>query len=171
MYMQTCTHVPTWLLSLVNLTDHGALFPGSPSFHARTQHITLDPPERKTYMYISCCTYNVYVCLEMQVIGQGNVQLHQASLSSDDAQGTKKLTAVIPIVASSVPRVKVLGVIAKDDGELVADVIELPVSCELEHKVREGVWLVEERCGLRTEEGGGRREGQWRREKGSYTCR
>ena len=73
----------------------------------------------------------------MQVIGQGNVQLHQASLSSNNARGTKKITATIPIVVSSVPRVKVLAVVAREDGELVADVIELPVSCELEHEVRE----------------------------------
>ena len=75
----------------------------------------------------------------MQVIGQGNIQLHQASLSSNNAQGTRKITATIPIVASSVPRVKVLAVVAREDGELVADVIELPVSCELEHEVRERV--------------------------------
>jgi CD109 antigen len=79
-------------------------------------------------------TFN-FKTLHLVVIGQGNVQLHQASLSSNNAQGTRKITATIPIVASSVPRVKVLAVVAREDGELVADVIELPVSCELEHEV------------------------------------
>ena len=74
----------------------------------------------------------------MQVIGQGNVQLHHTSLCSNNTRGIKRIFATIPIVALSVPRVKVLAVVAREDGELVADVIELPVSCELEHKVREG---------------------------------
>ena len=72
-----------------------------------------------------------------QIIGQGNTQLHQANPCSNNSIGTTKINATIPMVASYVPRVKVLGVVARDDGELVADVIELPVSCELEHEVRE----------------------------------
>lgn len=46
------------------------------------------------------------------------------------------MKATIPIDKAGVPRVKVLGVIAREDGELVADIIELPVKCELEHQVR-----------------------------------
>ena len=34
-----------------------------------------------------------------------------------------------------IPRMKILGVFARSDGELVADLIELPVECELENKV------------------------------------
>ena len=33
---------------------------------------------------------------------------------------------------------KVLGVTARSDGELVADLIEIPVTCQLEHEVRIG---------------------------------
>ena len=36
-----------------------------------------------------------------------------------------------------VPRVKVLGVFAREDGELVADLIELDVHCTLQHRVRD----------------------------------
>ena len=36
-----------------------------------------------------------------------------------------------------VPRIKVLGVFAREDGELVADLIELEVDCTLQHRVRE----------------------------------
>ena len=35
-----------------------------------------------------------------------------------------------------VPKVKVLGVFARTDGELVADLIELTVQCQLENQVR-----------------------------------
>ena len=34
-----------------------------------------------------------------------------------------------------VPRIKILGMFAREDGELVADLIELPVHCEFENKV------------------------------------
>ena len=34
------------------------------------------------------------------------------------------------------PRVKVLAVFSREDGELVADLIELPVRCELENEVQ-----------------------------------
>ena len=74
----------------------------------------------------------------MQVIGQGNVQLYQTSLCSNNTRGTKRIIATIPIVTLSVPRMKVLAVVAREDGELVADVIELPVRCELEHEVGGG---------------------------------
>ena len=33
------------------------------------------------------------------------------------------------------PKVKVLGVFGREDGELVADLIELDVYCSLEHRV------------------------------------
>ena len=35
-----------------------------------------------------------------------------------------------------VPRVKVLGVFSRESGELVADLIEIPVTCSLENQVR-----------------------------------
>jgi len=34
-----------------------------------------------------------------------------------------------------VPRVKVLGVFSRDDGELVADLIEIPVECTRQNQV------------------------------------
>ena len=33
------------------------------------------------------------------------------------------------------PNIKVLGIFAREDGELVADLIELSVNCELENEV------------------------------------
>jgi len=35
-----------------------------------------------------------------------------------------------------VPKVKVLGVFSREDGELVADLIEIPVECTLQNQVR-----------------------------------
>lgn len=72
------------------------------------------------------------------MIGQGNVLLHQASFTTTSSIGVKVMKATIAIDIASVPRVKVLGVIAREDGELVADIIELPVKCQLEHQVRWG---------------------------------
>lgn len=72
----------------------------------------------------------------LQVIGQGNVLLHQASFQTNIRTGVKSMTVTIPIDKAGVPRVKILGVIAREDGELVADLIEIPVKCQLEHEVR-----------------------------------
>ena len=48
------------------------------------------------------------------------------------------MSVSFPVDEAGVPRVKVLGVVARDDGELVADLIEIPVSCQLGHRVRKG---------------------------------
>ena len=45
------------------------------------------------------------------------------------------MTVQVPITHEGVPRVKILAVVARDDGELVADLIEIQVSCQLEHEV------------------------------------
>ena len=47
------------------------------------------------------------------------------------------MTVDLPISHAGVPRVKILGVVAREDGELVADLIEIPVTCQLENQVRE----------------------------------
>ena len=71
------------------------------------------------------------------MVGQGGVQLHSTTVDSNGAAVTS-LNASFPVGVASVPRVKVLGVIAREDGELVADLIEIPVRCQLEHRVRTG---------------------------------
>lgn len=71
----------------------------------------------------------------MQVIGQGNVLLHTSSFSSNQNDGVTAMTVDLPITHAGLPRVKVLGVVARDDGELVADLIEIPVTCQLENQV------------------------------------
>ena len=73
----------------------------------------------------------------MQVIGQGNVLLHTSSFSSNQNDGVTAMTVDLPITHAGLPRVKVLGVVARDDGELVADLIEIPVTCQLENQVIE----------------------------------
>ena len=40
-----------------------------------------------------------------------------------------------------IPRVKILGVFAREDGELVADLIELDVRCSFRHRVGPGSYL------------------------------
>ena len=47
------------------------------------------------------------------------------------------MTVDLPVTHAGVPRVKVLGVVAREDGELVADLIEIPVTCQLENQVRD----------------------------------
>ena len=69
------------------------------------------------------------------MIGQGGVQLHRASFDSGH-EAVTAINASFPVTHAMVPRAKVLGVVAREDGELVADLIEVPVTCELEHAVR-----------------------------------
>ena len=71
----------------------------------------------------------------VKVVGQGNVQLHQASFEVKK-ELVSSLNVSLPVTQASVPRMKVLGVVARDDGELVADVIDVEVACQLEHQVR-----------------------------------
>jgi len=70
-----------------------------------------------------------------QVVGQGGVQLHRATFDSG-REAVTAINASFPVTHAMVPRAKVLGVVAREDGELVADLIEVPVTCELEHAVR-----------------------------------
>ena len=41
----------------------------------------------------------------------------------------------IPVTSSMVPGIKILAGFARKDGELVLDMLELQVECQLEHKV------------------------------------
>ena len=69
------------------------------------------------------------------MVGQGGVQLHRASFDSG-REPVRAINASFPVTHSMVPRAKVLGVVAREDGELVTDLIEVPVACELEHEVK-----------------------------------
>ena len=77
----------------------------------------------------------VSVHVSIQMIGQGNVLLHQAEFPTNRGRGVLRMSVRLQIPHSAVPRVKILAVVARDDGELVADLIEIPVMCELEHQV------------------------------------
>lgn len=67
-----------------------------------------------------------------QVISQGCIKSHNYTFSRD---GTISATVGLGITRDMVPRVKVLAWFVRDNGELVADLIELPVCCEIENKV------------------------------------
>ncbi len=69
----------------------------------------------------------------IQVISQGSVQHHAFKFQRN---GTKSAVVSFHITYEMIPRVKVLGVFAREDGELVADLIELDVQCSLRHRVR-----------------------------------
>ena len=84
----------------------------------------------------------MYISL-LQVIGQGSVLLHMSTFSTNNNNGETAMTVELPIDYAGVPRVKVLGVVARTDGELVADLIEISVSCKLMHEVRRGGWIEE----------------------------
>ena len=69
----------------------------------------------------------------MQVIAQGSVQHHVYDF---ERGGTTSTEVSFRVTHEMVPRIKVLGVFACEDGELVADLIELEVDCTLRHRVR-----------------------------------
>jgi hypothetical protein len=71
----------------------------------------------------------VYV---IQVISQGSVQHHAYGFQRN---GTTSAVVSFHATHEMVPRVKVLGVFAREDGELVADLIELDVKCSFRHRV------------------------------------
>ena len=57
-----------------------------------------------------------------------------------ERDGTTSTQVSFRVTHEMVPRIKVLGVFAREDGELVADLIELEVDCTLRHRVRELVF-------------------------------
>ena len=67
-----------------------------------------------------------------QVISQGSIQEHIYQLHREGST-----SALIPFrtTHAMVPKIKLLGVFARADGELVADLIEVPVECEFENDV------------------------------------
>ena len=66
------------------------------------------------------------------MISQGSVQHHAFGFSRN---GTTSAKVSFRITYAMLPRVKVLGVFAREDGELVADLIELDIDCSLQHRV------------------------------------
>ena len=68
------------------------------------------------------------MCL-LQVIGQGSIQKHNFRYERNGNVLRFRVTHAM------VPKVKVLGVFSRDDGELVADMIEISVRCKLENEV------------------------------------
>ena len=67
------------------------------------------------------------------MISQGSIQEHTFKRRRNETT-----TAVVSfrVTAPMVPRVKVLGVFSREDGELVADLVEIPVECALPNQVR-----------------------------------
>ena len=74
----------------------------------------------------------------IQVISQGSVQHHAYDF---ERNGTTSTVVSFHATHKMIPRVKVLGVFAREDGELVADLIELDVRCSFRHRVGPGGYL------------------------------
>ena len=70
------------------------------------------------------------------MISQGSIQQHTYEF---EREGITSAELSFRVTAQMVPRVKVLGVFSGEDGELVADLIEIPVACSLPNQVR---WLL-----------------------------
>jgi len=69
------------------------------------------------------------------VISQGGVVLHNVIDTSKLRKGVKYAQFSIKVTHNMTPRIKILSLFARLDGELVADLLELNVLCELKHKV------------------------------------
>ena len=74
------------------------------------------------------------------MISQGSIQQHTYEF---EREGTTSALLSFRVTAQMVPKVKVLGVFSREDGELVADLIEIPVACSLPNQVR---WLLLVSC-------------------------
>ena len=66
------------------------------------------------------------------MISQGSIQEHTFEF---ERQGVTSATVSFRVTYEMVPKVKVLGVFAREDGELIADLIELEVHCEFQNDV------------------------------------
>ena len=66
------------------------------------------------------------------MISQGSIQEHTFEF---EREGVTSATVSFRVTYEMVPKVKVLGVFAREDGELVADLIELEVHCEFQNDV------------------------------------
>ena len=66
------------------------------------------------------------------MISQGSIQEHTYSLAR---RGATSARVSFRVTHQMVPKVKVLGLFAREDGELVADLIEVEVRCDLENEV------------------------------------
>ena len=68
----------------------------------------------------------------LQFISQGGIQ---EQVLEFERGGTTSATVSLRLTTAMAPRVKVLAVFAREDGELVADLLELEVQCQLENQV------------------------------------
>ncbi|XP_064400639.1 C3 and PZP-like alpha-2-macroglobulin domain-containing protein 8 [Halichondria panicea] len=73
-----------------------------------------------------------FTYLHLLVIAQGSIQEHTFEL---ERGGVTTATVSFRVTHEMVPKVKVLGLFAREDGELVADLIELTVACDLKNDV------------------------------------
>ena len=71
-----------------------------------------------------------------QTVGQANV-VNYTTAELDEAMRKHEFT--ITISYDLVPGFKLLVFFAREDGELVADMIEVKVMCEFKHKVKIGI--------------------------------
>lgn len=71
------------------------------------------------------------------MISQGSIQEHTYNVAR---QGATSATVSFRVTHQMVPKVKVLGLFAREDGELVADLIEVDIRCSLENQVC--TWLL-----------------------------
>ena len=72
----------------------------------------------------------------LQVISRGGVNLHnKLDILAASGQAVNEASIALPITASMVPGARVLVGFARTDGELVMDLLEVKVDCQLENKV------------------------------------
>ena len=72
----------------------------------------------------------------LQVISRGGVNLHnKLDTLAASGQAVNEASIALPITASMVPGARVLVGFARTDGELVMDLLEVKVDCQLENKV------------------------------------
>ena len=91
------------------------------------------------------------------MIGQGGMQLHRATIESGSA--VKEVNATFQVTHAMVPAVNVMAVVARQDGELVADLVTVcQMRAETHGEGREGGRREGGREGGESE--GGREEGR-----------
>ncbi len=89
--------------------------------------------DRPVYLKLPCQS-NLFI--RLQVISRGGVSLHnKLDTMAASGQAVNEASIVLPITASMVPGARVLAGFARTDGELVMDLLEIKVDCQLENKV------------------------------------
>ena len=73
-----------------------------------------------------------------QVISGDNILLHnKLDVATSSDEGVTQTGFTVPITHNMVPKTKILAGFARTDGELVMDLLEIEIECELEHKVKQ----------------------------------